>query len=98
MTNLEDGSSECPISVLPGTNLSTRYAVIVSFGVYLNGTSLNDIAYKVGALFGCPFCVYHSFLHSLPDVGKHVSFLHEYLTAKRFKKEGQEQQHALGGG
>ena len=47
-TNLEDGSSSCPTSVLPGTNMTARYAVIVSFGVYLNGTSLEDIAHKVG--------------------------------------------------
>ena len=40
MTNLEDGSNECPIVVLPGTSLAARYAVIVSFGVFLNGTSL----------------------------------------------------------
>ena len=46
-TNLEDGSSSCPTSVLPGTNMTARYAVIVSFGVYLNGTSLDDIAQKV---------------------------------------------------
>ena len=46
-TNLEDGSGSCPQAVLPGTNMTTRYAVIVSFGVYLNGTSLSDIAQKV---------------------------------------------------
>ena len=46
-TNLEDGSASCPQAVLPGTNMTTRYAVIVSFGVYLNGTSLSDIAQKV---------------------------------------------------
>ena len=47
-TNLEDGSSDCPTYVLPGTNMTARYAVIVSFGVYLNGTSLEGIAQKVG--------------------------------------------------
>ena len=31
-----------------GTDLSTRYAVLVSFGVLLNGTALNDIARRVG--------------------------------------------------
>lgn len=46
-TNLEDGSDACPVAVQPGTNLTTRYAVIVSFGVFLNGTSLDDIAPKV---------------------------------------------------
>ena len=46
-TNLEDGSGSCPQAVLPGTNMTTRYAVIVSFGVYLNGTSMSDIAQKV---------------------------------------------------
>lgn len=47
MTNPEDGSAACTVPVLPGTNLTMRYAVIVSFGVYLNGTSLDDIAAKV---------------------------------------------------
>lgn len=31
-----------------GTDLSSRYAVIVSFGVLLNGTALNEIAARVG--------------------------------------------------
>lgn len=47
MTNLEDGSHDCPVLVLPGTNLAARYAVIVSFGIYLNGTSLEEVAQKV---------------------------------------------------
>ena len=47
-TNLQDGSPDCPAPVLPGSNMTARYAVIVSFGVYLNGTSLDDIAQKVG--------------------------------------------------
>lgn len=51
MTNPEDGSSSCPLQLQPGTNLTMRYAVIVSFGVFLNGTSLDDIAAKVGCLF-----------------------------------------------
>ncbi len=46
-TNLEDGSYDCPVAVLPGASLAARYAVIVSFGVYLNGTSLEEIARKV---------------------------------------------------
>ena len=46
-TNLEDGSASCPVPVLPGAALAARYAVVVSFGVYLNGTSLDDIASKV---------------------------------------------------
>lgn len=46
-TNFEDGSSECSIPMTPGTNLRMRYAVIVSFGVFLNGTSLDSIADKV---------------------------------------------------
>jgi hypothetical protein len=46
-TNLEDGSGGCPVAVIPGAPLATRYAVIVSFGVFLNGTSLDDIASKV---------------------------------------------------
>jgi hypothetical protein len=45
-TNAEDGSDACAVPVRPGTNLTTRYAVIVSFGVFLNGTSLADIAPK----------------------------------------------------
>ncbi len=45
-TNAEDGSDACGVPVRPGTNLTTRYAVIVSFGVFLNGTSLADIAPK----------------------------------------------------
>ncbi len=47
MTNLEDGSTACSVPVQPGTNLTMRYAVIVSFGVYLNGTTLEEIASKV---------------------------------------------------
>lgn len=31
-----------------GLDLSSRYAVIVSFGVLLNGTALNEIAQRVG--------------------------------------------------
>lgn len=31
-----------------GTDLSSRYAVIVSFGVLLNGTALDEIAARVG--------------------------------------------------
>ena len=46
-TNLQDGSPDCPAPVLPGSNMTARYAVIVSFGIYLNGTSLDDIAQKV---------------------------------------------------
>ncbi len=46
-TNLQDGSSDCPAAVLPGSNMTARYAVIVSFGIFLNGTSLDDIAQKV---------------------------------------------------
>ena len=46
-TNLEDGSSSCPVPLLPGSNISYRYAVIVSFGIKLNGTALDDIAAKV---------------------------------------------------
>lgn len=48
LSNLEDGSSSCTVPVRPGTNLTLRYAVIVSFGVYLNGTTLDEIAAKVG--------------------------------------------------
>lgn len=47
MTNLQDGSAGCPTPVQPGTNLTMRYAVIVSFGIYLNGTGLDDIASTV---------------------------------------------------
>ena len=46
-TNLEDGSSSCPVALVPGASPSYRYAVIVSFGVLLNGTALDDIAQKV---------------------------------------------------
>ena len=48
MTNLQDGSTTCTSPIVPGTNLRLRYAVIVSFGVLLNGTDLDDIASKVG--------------------------------------------------
>ncbi len=48
-TNLEDGSSSCPVALVPGASPSYRYAVIVSFGVLLNGTALDDIASKVAA-------------------------------------------------
>ena len=54
MTNLEDGSYQCNVPVRPGTNLSMRYAVIVSFGVYLNGTSLEAIASKVSSALMLP--------------------------------------------
>lgn len=46
-TNLEDGSSSCPVAYIAGSSPSYRYAVIVSFGVLLNGTALDDIASKV---------------------------------------------------
>ena len=48
MTNLKDGSGVCDTPIIPGTNLKTRYAVIVSFGILLNGTDLDDVASKVG--------------------------------------------------
>lgn len=47
MTNLEDGSPECNVPILPGTDLTMRYAVVVSFGITLNGTSLEEVATKV---------------------------------------------------
>lgn len=46
-TNLEDGSSSCPVALIAGSSPSYRYAVVVSFGVMLNGTALDDIASKV---------------------------------------------------
>ena len=46
-TNLKDGSSSCPVPLVAGSSVSYRYAVIVSFGVKLNGTALDDIAAKV---------------------------------------------------
>ena len=49
-TNLEDGSSSCAVALVPGASPSYRYAVIVSFGVLLNGTALDDIAAKVSQL------------------------------------------------
>ena len=53
-TNLEDGSSSCPVALVPGATPSYRYAVIVSFGILLNGTALDDIASKVRPLaVGC---------------------------------------------
>ena len=52
MTNLQDGSMGCPTPVQPGTNLTMRYAVIVSFGIYLNGTGLDDIASTVSDIGG----------------------------------------------
>lgn len=36
------------LQVGEGLDLSSRYAVIVSFGVLLNGTALNEIAQRVG--------------------------------------------------
>lgn len=47
MTNLQDGSDTCTVPVIPGTNLKMRYAVIVSFGIFLNGTDLDEVAAKV---------------------------------------------------
>lgn len=47
-TNAADGSASCPSSIPPGTDLAQRYAVIVSFGVYFNGTTLDEIARHVG--------------------------------------------------
>ena len=47
LTNLQDGSTACSSPIVPGTNLRVRYAVIVSFGVLLNGTDLDEIASKV---------------------------------------------------
>lgn len=46
-TNMEDGSSSCPVPFIAGSSPSYRYAVVVSFGVMLNGTALDDIAAKV---------------------------------------------------
>ncbi|KAK9813648.1 hypothetical protein WJX73_001491 [Symbiochloris irregularis] len=48
MTNLQDGSDDCTVPIIPGTNLKMRYAVIVSFGIFLNGTDLDEVASKVG--------------------------------------------------
>ena len=53
-TNGADGSSSCPLVIPPGTNLAERYAVIVSFGVFFNGTALRDIAARVGVQ-GSPY-------------------------------------------
>lgn len=36
------------MQVGPETDLSSRYAVVVSFGVLLNGTALGDIARRAG--------------------------------------------------
>lgn len=47
-TTEADGSSECNLPVGTGPDLSTRYAVIVSFGMLLNGTALEDIARLAG--------------------------------------------------
>ena len=43
-------ATDCPLhlQVGEGLDLSSRYAVIVSFGVLLNGTALNEIAQRVG--------------------------------------------------
>ncbi len=38
-----------------GANLTERYAVIVSFGVYFNGTTLDEIAALVGVQAGSPY-------------------------------------------
>lgn len=46
--NSGDGSTSCPLTISPGTNLAERNAVIVSFGVYFNGTALNEIGSLVG--------------------------------------------------
>ena len=46
--NGADGSSACPQRIPPGTDLAERYAVIVSFGVFFNGTALDEIASRVG--------------------------------------------------
>ena len=71
-TNLEDGSESCPQAVLPGTNMTTRYAVIVSFGVYLNGTSLSDIAQKVTLCHCLQICPEEAiFWHGLCQLAIH---------------------------
>lgn len=46
--NAADGSTSCPQLIPRGTDLATRCAVIVSFGVYFNGTALDEIASRVG--------------------------------------------------
>jgi hypothetical protein len=48
MTNLADGSVGCPVPILPGTDLNTRYAVVVYFGVYLDGTTLSEVSRRAG--------------------------------------------------
>ncbi len=58
ITNLEDGSSSCPVALVPGASPSYRYAVIVSFGVLLNGTALDDIASKVSPPDLSLWCIY----------------------------------------
>lgn len=64
VTNLQDGSDDCDVPIIPGTNLKMRYAVIVSFGVYLNGTNLDDVASKAWPL---------ALLHCLDPVnGMHI--------------------------
>ena len=40
--------SNTGVQVGPGTDLATRYAVIVSFGVLLKGTALDQVASLVG--------------------------------------------------
>ena len=46
--NSADGSTSCPSAIPSGTNLTERNAVIVSFGVFFNGTALSEIAGLVG--------------------------------------------------
>ena len=76
-TNFEDGSSTCSVPIIPGTNLRMRYAVIVSFGVFLNGTDLDSVAAKVGcsATVESPTCN-NSQTHSCGPDDRPVIMMH----------------------
>ena len=66
--NGADGSTACPLRIPPGTDLAERYAVVVSFGVFFNGTTLGEIAARAGVQ-ASPYQV----LSTLVRCGRHCS-------------------------
>lgn len=48
----------CDTPIIPGTSLKSRYAVLVSFGVLLNGTDLDDVASKVPPELDATMCTH----------------------------------------
>jgi hypothetical protein len=48
MTTAGDGHSQCNVTLTPAVDLDTRYAVVVSFSVYLTGTDPEAVVLKAG--------------------------------------------------